>query len=378
MRPASKNLNLLLSTILIFLAQEVFAADLSVQPLYFEYTNSGQKEESFQINVQAKGNVKIKATIFEASQNISGKLDFTESLDKETIILEKNIYSIKRSGLIRIKGTVKFPKKKKETKVYAVMIEEDKGGAKKGVGIHVRYAVVFKLQLSDKRVYERAILRSAEVKKLKGNKVIQCQIENTTSKDFKSVTFAYIRNSKGKLIEKIILKSLSSWQKGADESIVFPKSKVNLIGKFKKNLMPGDYKVTILSKLNRKKSVIKKVKITIKTTKEEESATRTAPRVSILPKDIKIKVRPKKQTSYRIKISNNSNNEMKLSFPINEKKDSNISIYPREINLRAMKYKYAIIKISHDINFELVTKQISIMNKGIKLTTLPISIIPTK
>lgn len=340
----------ILLTFIELLILESYGADLAVQPLYFEYENNGQTEEQFHIKVKTSSAAIIVATVYSAQQELTGKLNFINSKETSVIKLRKRKFQTKRAGLIDIRGTIKFPRKKNITKVYALMIEESKSDQKKGIGIHVRYAVVFKLNLGKKRVYERGKLESINFLKLKDKNILSTIIENQISKDFKVVSKAIIRNMKGKLITEIPLKSMSSWQKGADESIVFPMSRVQLIGDLKKIKSPGIYKVTVQAKINGKKQIIKKSKIVI-TKKDIETSKKTADgklkTLSVKPENIEVKVKKGKVSHYRIELSNNSSDEIKVELPKTKKnKMINYSFFPSELTLRENQKKYAVLKIA--------------------------------
>jgi hypothetical protein len=297
--------NLIMLFILLLSTSNIFAEDVSVTPLYFEFSKNKKLSEPFAINVEASGPMKLKVSIFEANQDVSGKLNFIESPDNKIIKLDQSEYIYRRKGIKKVTGKVIFPARINVTKIYAVMVEEDKNDAQSGIGIMVRYAVVMKITSSNKRIFERGTIEKGVFKVLKDKYVIEVPFINETVKDFKVISRLQVRDENNKLIKNTPLKSLSSWQKKVDESIIFPGAKVNLVGDLSSISKAGKYKATVFAKINGKRTLSKKINFEltaedVKKLKREEVSL--APK--ILPKSVDMKIKHGKVEKFRMLVEN--------------------------------------------------------------------------
>ena len=116
---------------------DVRAADLGVQPLYFEFEKRGASKEKFEVTISAYNPTKVRFSVFKATQDITGKLNFIEAAEQDVVELKENSLTFLREGTKTIEGIIKYPKRVNKTIVYALMVEEDKGDASTGIGIMV-------------------------------------------------------------------------------------------------------------------------------------------------------------------------------------------------------------------------------------------------
>jgi hypothetical protein len=374
----------LLLLTLLFSLQISLAADLSVQPLYLEFKNMGKEEENFEIKVSSTAAAIVNVTLYEAKQDLSGKLSFIESNNKEIIELKKNRYSFKRKGVEAITGKIIYPKKLNKTIVYALMIEEEKNEAIKGIGINVRYAVVFKINTNKRRIYEKGTFSKLNIKKAGQRIVIQGLFENTTVKDYKVISTAYVRDNRNKLIERIPLKTASSWKKDVDESIVFPNSKVHLVGPLSKISKAGTYRITVINKINNKRQIIKKetIKISKDILKQVAKNDVKAGEIVVRPGPIEITLKNKRQAHYRIEITNPSNENIEVVLPmlsINGSKEKSYTFFPSTLRIMPGKKKYAVLKLNNSVDkkWQIKNVELQVRNESKKIInnfSLPVRI----
>jgi hypothetical protein len=329
----------------------VFAADIGVQPLYFEFKNHGKQIESFEFEIKSNKATKVNLSIYNAKQAVSGKLDFIENNDQEIIKLKKNIVEFRRPGVKKIQGLIEYPKDVNKTHVYAVMVEEVRDEALRGVGILVRYAVVFKVTTNKKRVYERAIVNDLKLRHVKKKLVFQASFENITVKDFTVVSHAIIRDENKKFIEKVKLKTASSWQKKVDESIVFPNSKVHLTGMLRKIKRNGKYNVLIINTINNKKKISKKGTFIVDETMIEEEVFDPAKvELKINPTPIQLKMKKGRVGKYRIELINDHSIPMEVTLPKSFYKNTRkyYKFFPKKIKLSKFSKRNAVFSIKND------------------------------
>lgn len=339
---------------ILFLSKIVFAADLSVQPLYFEFQNKGKTKEVFSFDLKSNKAAKVNLSIYQAKQGITGKLNFIESNEQELITLRKNTMNFMREGSKKVFGTITYPKKQNRTLVYAIMVEEVKSAAQKGVGITVRYAVVLKVSTNHKRVFEKAKLTKFSFKKIDEKLIFQSLFENITLKDYFVNAYAVMRDENNKFVDKFKLKTLSSWQKKVDDSIVFPNSKVALTGAPSKKISKGKYKVTVVSTINGKRKIVKKMILTI----DEQLASKTGKSLNrglfINPIPMNIKMKKGKVGKYRIQLVNDNDHKVTVKFPKQYFKNSRryYKFFPKTISLEKGAKKNAIFSIKNDLDVE--------------------------
>lgn len=340
------------------------AANLSVQPLYLEFTPSKQlKSKNFEISVSSEQAVKIKTSLFQAQQDITGKLSFTELLgekDQDAIVtLKKNSYQIKRDSNAKIRGTIKFPRRTNKTLLYAVMIEEDKGKSRGGVSINVRYAVILKVQTSHRKTRIKSKLSFIGLQKTDQGMLIKALIKNESQRDFRINAMAKIRNSERRLIETIELRSGSAWQRQDKNSIIFPEGVVELVGKLNKISSPGEYNVALYGRIDNRKPVSARGIIEIKAEEMERLNSEKAsdsPNYVVSPTPFNIKYKEKGESYYRFQISNNTDKKVTVDMPMMNKehlKKYEFSFLPVKMSLRAGSKRTVLFKVRNKIGPEL-------------------------
>jgi calcineurin-like phosphoesterase family protein len=337
-----------------FFISNIFGADLSVTPLYFEMQKKKKSSEKFEITIGSSAAATVKVTPFVAKQGLSGGLEFAKSKDAPIIKLEKNEIIFNRKGTKLLKGQINYPKNVNQTLVYALMIEEKKKPKSKGVSINVRYAIVFKVGTSNKRVFEKGSIKDVKLIKYQNKLLLQGTFTNETLKDFQVETIAYVRSSNNKLLSKIELKTASSWKKKSLSSIVFPKTSVYMVGELTGVKNEGNYNITIISRINGKRQFVSKSKMKILHS-DLPKAIKKVERITFFPNDIKIKMKPKRKSYFRLKVSNEYTEKKKIKLvgetgTIDSNHKVSIKFFPEVVDLKAGQSKTVLITIENSAN----------------------------
>lgn len=256
-------MNVYISLLILVINFSIYANEFSVQPLYLEFTKSdNNKQVPFEIKIGTDQAMTLDLSIYEAEQTLSGRLSFIKSESQNMVSLKNNTIEFQRGGEKYIRGNIIFPYKKNETKLYAIMIEENKPLKKKGIELKVRYAVILKIDTLDKRVLEKINIEHIEIKNTPQGHMLTARINNVGQKSIEIKGTAILRDQYNKKIDEYELKSESSWIKKTEHSIIFPKSLVNVFNKLPL-LKKGIYRVVFKFKLNDKRTITKKYEFTI-------------------------------------------------------------------------------------------------------------------
>lgn len=252
-----KNTKIILILNFILFSTPVFTKGFSVQPLLFEFDSQRKKyREDFTIKIKTDKKLKIETQLYQAKQDLDGRLSF-EAIENSGAILKmnKNSLSFAGPGEKSLSGTINVKGNRPDTKLYALMVEETKQKASKGIGIQVRYAVILKLNARPSRAkYKYKISRPSHTIDIK-NQAISMIFKNQSAADIRLSANVKIRDSQNKLISKLKIKTTAAWLRGDEQSLILPNSKVMLQGQLPNNLKAGKYKVSIRGKINDKKPV---------------------------------------------------------------------------------------------------------------------------
>ena len=334
---------------LFFLAQVAFGANLSVQPLYFDFKAGKAPSEDFTIIVKSDKPANVRASLYQAEQKITGKLDFKQvgkEKASELIKLKRDAHRFTRPGTWRVEGTINYPTRVNKTFAYALMIEEELPMDKKGVNISVRYAVVLKVQTSKNRVYERGTLSAGELFSADNKLFYKSLFENDSVKDYRVQSYLTIRNKDGALVERADLKTLSAWQKQASSSIVMPGAEVELVGQLKKPLPKGEYTAQVIAKMNGKRQLISKNDISIKEELHQERVDEKAKALLLTPGKINVEYKENRPALFRFKVDNPTDEVVTVELPkaVMDAKHGSYKFMPQKLSIQPGKSKTAIFK----------------------------------
>lgn len=265
----------------LLLSNVANALNLSVSPLLIEMNVKPKFKYKINFNVTSNADGKFKLSIYNMSQKKTGQMLFMENEESKAkgkakgkskgssiyswIKLEKLSYNVKKGETINVKGTLQVPKSAKGTFLAAIMVEEDKNTNKAtGIGFSVRYAVIIAINVETrKKIKFQANMGELEVANEDGKLTLKSTIENLSKHEFRINSLAQIRDSDGKLVEKVSLKSKSAWQRKDDTSRIFPRGNVELFGVVKSIRKPGKYKILFRNKVGHQRLPAKRKTINI-------------------------------------------------------------------------------------------------------------------
>lgn len=377
-------------SLLLCWGEQALAKGFAVQPLYLEFKPRGKvKKERFEIKITTESAIKLKLGLFKAEQDLTGKLSFKElpPVDKNSniITLDKKKYQINRAGLVKVRGSVTYPRKQNKTAIYAIMIEEDRSKSETGISINVRYAVVLKVQTSKRKTMIRITLDSIKIEPMGGNLVLSSVITNKSVKDFDIEAIAKIRRPDNSVVETVDIRSGSAWQRNDRNSIIFPSSRVSLFGKITKSLSPGTYKVTINGKIDKKRPVSARgsVKISQSQLKAQDKSALTKGDVGFTPLPMNIIYKEKGASYYRFQVSNPTGEKLTVDLPQMGKEATEkyeYSFVPSKVSLRPNSKKNIMFKIMNKVGPNLTLKHLKalVTNKAgkiIRSVDLPVSFV---
>lgn len=359
------------------------AANFSIQPLYFEFAQDPKvAEEPFSIKVNCDGEATLKVSLYESKQNIDGFLDFIEVKNgpaENQIIVKESSHRFLRAGTWEISGTVKYLKNVKDTRALALMVEEVKNQATGGVGVSVRYAVVFKIRNATTRVSEKAEVVFNNYFIENGGTFLKATINNLSDQDFDVQTIATIRDSDKKLVDTVTMESLASWKRKDHKTLVMPKTKIELLGKTEKIKSKSSYSVTIYSKLNGKKQLSATGNFKLNETLD---STEKAHNLILNPNKIAIITNAKKGGAFRFEMKNEFDENVEVVFEegINRGALSLVQTFPNRLTIPKDAKRTAIFKVS-PLDLSKSTKQLvvnavvkNISGKILKTIEIPVEL----
>jgi len=339
------------------------AESFSVMPMYLEFQpGARERNRPFEVTIKADGPMTVKLGTYKAVQQRNGKLGFVEitkeDSDFQLIKIKQEKHTFNIAGEWKAGGTINFPPNINRTVVYALMIEEEKQSSDRGVGVSVRYAVVLKVQTSNRMVRQQSKIEILGIKKVDDKMLMLAEIENTSDRDFKVSGVVKVRDSNQKIVATIDIRTESSWQKQEKESVVFPSSVVELAGIMPVNLPKGEYLATFYGKIDNRSPISAKKELSILEDVRSNAVAQNAESemlsMSPLPHDVQFELG--KQKRYRFELKNTFKTDVVASLP-KPKKDGGkfeIEFAPETMVIPAGKSRTVIMKVTNDVSPELV------------------------
>ena len=358
-----KLLNLFFIFLIIIFSSKTFSLDIAVSPLLMKINKRPGTTEDFKFNIHSESENKVKITLYDMSQKPSGHMQFLESSTDNSrsmvnwVELKKNKYSLKKDEKVEVKGKIRIPKSAQGTYLVAAIIEEDKDAkAVTGVKLNVRYAVILAVNIIGKNKAKYKVdTTEPELIKNKDKTFLQTKIFNHSEYELKVRSTAQIRNEKGRLVEKVNLRSQSAWERKDDASSIYPRGDVILFGEVKNIYTPGEYMLFLRNKVGHRnlKAIRKNITITEDMIPEKNKVALNGSPVIILPSPLSIKIKKNNTSSSYLNIKNNYNKDIEISFDPNKNKHksiSSVSLYPKKFTLKPFISKRIFLKQTHLAN----------------------------
>jgi len=265
----------LLGWVIALFAVSAQAGEFAVSPLVLNVDGVKNRPVPFEFTVKAKKAGQVSLKIFDLMQMETGHMGFVEGEEKNKeskqnwVKLETTGFALKDEEYSVVKGYVTVPSRAKGKHLAAIMVEEVKPESdKKGIDVNVRYAVVIKIDTSDKgkKVRVKTSFDSLTVVKKDNTWIFEGWFENKGQAEGQLMAELQLRDENRRLVGNITMKTLSAWQRREEGSMVYPGSKVKVFGTLEELIDDGAYTVRVKNKFNGKTQSIFKETITIDAT----------------------------------------------------------------------------------------------------------------
>ena len=310
---------------LIFQAGLVYSAEFAVSPMMIEIDAKPDQVKEFSFNIRANTAGRVILRPFDMRQEKSGHMGFIEAdLSKKEIAaswvsLKRDRYRLRKGQDVHVTGKVNVPRKTHGTYLVSVMVEEDRSGSEEtGIAVTVRYAVILKVNVKGRRDRAKSRISDIDILAYKGKLILSGILKNQSKSDYWVKATAQIRDERGRLVEKVTMKTQSAWERHDPKSRVFPGAVVDLVGPIGKLNKPGEYQLLLQTRLGKhgQPSIRKKFIVT----KEQLLAanvviTSDQQMLAMSPGKLKARLRKNNTTFSSFTITNNGDEEVALNFP---------------------------------------------------------------
>ncbi len=262
---------LIVSFGLVMASSHVLSGEFSVSPLIINIAGEKNKYIPFEFTIKAKKTGKVALKVFDLKQIETGHMGFIEGSvnNKKSKVhwlsLKESEYAIKTGEFRIVKGMVKVPRKMKGQHLAAIMVEEMQSNEnRKGIKVHVRYAVILKIDMQGgrkKKMRSRTKFTEVASNKIKNGWEIGGFFKNLSKVEGSLVSELQLRDKNKRLVARIPLKTLSAWQRNEGHSMVYPDSNVKIFGLVPDNVISGEYNIRIKHKFNGRSQAIYRGKI---------------------------------------------------------------------------------------------------------------------
>jgi len=316
---------LLLMTGIVFQVGNSSAAEFAVSPMMIEIDAKPGQVKQFTFNIRATSAGRVMLRPFDMRQEKSGHMGFVEAnLSRKEIAaswvsLKKDRYRLRSGEDVHVTGKINIPRKTHGTYLVSVMVEEDRSDSEQtGIAVAVRYAVILKVNVKGRRGRAKSRITDIDLLAYKGKLILSGILNNQSKSDHWVKATGQIRDEKGRLIEKVTMKTQSAWERNDPNSRVFPGAVVDLIGPIGKLNKPGEYQLLLQTRLGKhgQPSIRKKFIVT----KEQLLAANVviasdSQMLAMSPGKLKARLRKNNTTFSSFTITNNGAAEIALDFP---------------------------------------------------------------
>ena len=223
------------------------AGEYRVWPMLIDIEAEPGINYPFEFNVLAIKSGRIQVYVNKIEQLSTGHVQFVAAEKIQGISLVKSKASLDVGETFTVQGEIIVPRKSSGSLLYAVIVEEDTKHQGKGLQIKVRYAVVIDIDIKSRKTRLNTKIYNLEV--TDGH--ISAWFENHSNKKALLKSQIVIRDENRRLVDRQFIRTQSAIERQEDYSIVYPNSKVKIIGSTEK-LNPGIYNVLIQSHFNEK------------------------------------------------------------------------------------------------------------------------------
>lgn len=222
---------------------------IGLRPLVFELDLVPGAVEDFEIILSPEETrTVVNLDLYQPVQLQGGELVFQKGNPKwypatGWVELEKTRTVVVPGRKTVVSGRVRVPFDARGSHIVAVMVEPE---APQEPGVTLRFRFAVRLHI---RVDRPGLRPAAEVKELaitggeKGEPVIQALVQNTSPLDYLTTAEATVRDSQGRLVERVEMRPEMMWNYSQPEIRIYPFSELLYSGLPQKYLPPGEYRL---------------------------------------------------------------------------------------------------------------------------------------
>ena len=248
----------------------VYGTELAVTPMLIEMAPKPRTSNPFSFSVNADKATTVRLELYDMAQQQSGYMAFSEPLGSKKqsaaawVHLDQETLKLSGSEPGKVTGKIKVPSSARGTRLVAVMVEESKEDSLQGIVVSIRYAVILRIAVEGKGGRNRGRFSDLTLENAADGLLLTGIFTNQSRQDFPVRSQAQIRGPDNRLLERVILKADSAWQKQEEETRIFPGATVRLHGRVQKLTQPGLYTVRTIHRLGKRGQLVwtKKLMVT--------------------------------------------------------------------------------------------------------------------
>lgn len=210
------------------LFSNVYAGEYRVWPLVVDLDATPGETHPFSFNVLAVKSGRIQIYHNELKQLPTGHIEFIPSKSSAYLKLDKKKVLIDQGKTLVVNGEFYVPRKTSGSKQFAIIVEDDSSRSQSvnGLEIKVRYAVTVNVKFDGKNKKIKAKFTSVQI----NDGVVNTWFENLSGYKGDLKSEIQIRDENRRLVMRSDLRTLSAIERGVDYSVVYPNSKVRVLG----------------------------------------------------------------------------------------------------------------------------------------------------
>ena len=321
-------MKILLTSISILLlavstASPAIAGEFAISPMVIDIDAKPGSKQEFSFNVHGKKTGNVRVYFSHMEQQSTGHMDFKDmnAIDAEFVSwikLDKDSFFVPQGETITVTGEIEIPRKTNGSRLLAIMVEEEKPVNTKGISINVRYAVILNLDIQGKKTRAYGAFTDLKIEEQNDRHYVSGWFQNTSSVDEILSSEIYIRDASRRLVEKVILKTKSAWQRGDFASLVYPDGKVKVYGLIDKEIENGTYSLMARNRFGgRVLPSIRQEAIVSGIEKIQEEVAQNDREVRVVPNPVLVSMKSSGGGFSMVRIINPLDEEIVITFPDN-------------------------------------------------------------
>ncbi|HRW92573.1 MAG TPA: hypothetical protein P5560_06470 [Thermotogota bacterium] len=230
---------------------------IGVEPLSVDIAGEPGSVATFNLTLSPEDqDVPVLLSLFQPFQEESGSIAY-QKVDAETyppidwVKLPSATVTVRANERLDVPIEVDIPFGTKGTYIVTLMVEPQTTSTSGMIVFRIRYAIRITIRVSAAGLRETATVERFEiVPDDRGEPTILVKLLNDSRLDYLASMNVSVRDSRGRLLERVPLLSEASVSSGRDSTRMYPGAAVFFLGKPEKILSPDLYKLQILARYN--------------------------------------------------------------------------------------------------------------------------------